>query len=76
MKNQKLLNLLQADAVDYYLRQGHSIETARYMATYSPYPATFLKVRQHTAETVESDWLAFEQGTPDCDLYDDPDLLL
>ncbi len=68
MKNQKLLNLLQADAVDYYLRQGHSIETAQYMATY--------KVRHHTAETVEADWLAFEQGTPDCDLYDDPDLLL
>ncbi len=55
MKNQKLLNQLQADAVDYYLRQGHSIETARYMATYNH--------TEHTAETVDADWLAIEQGT-------------
>jgi hypothetical protein len=55
MKNQKLLTLLQADAVDYYLRQGHSIETARYMATYNHV--------EHTADTVDADWLAIEQGT-------------
>ncbi len=52
MKNQKLLNLLQADAVDYYLRQGHSIETARYMATYNH--------AEHIDESLEDEWLSFE----------------
>ena len=52
MKNQKLLNLLQADAVDYYLRQGHSIETARYMATYNH--------AERIPESLETEWLAFE----------------
>jgi hypothetical protein len=52
MKNQKLLNLLQADAVDYYLRQGHSIETARYMATYNH--------AEHIDKSLEDEWLAFE----------------
>jgi len=58
MKNQKLLTLLQADAVDYYLRQGHSIETARYMATYNHV--------EHTADTVDADWLAIELPCNPC----------
>lgn len=66
MKNEKLLNVLQSDAVDYYLRQGHSIETARHMATYT----------KSTTDAIDTNWTAFEQGTPDCDLYDDPDLYL
>ena len=66
MKNEKLLNVLQSDAVDYYLRQGHSIETARYMATYT----------KSTTDAIDTNWTEFEQGTPDCDLYDDPDLYL